>query len=102
VTVVATLDAAGAPRGTSVSAFTSVSARPPMLAVCLGHASGTLAVIRESGAFAAHVLGEDSAGLARHTASPEARWASCGDRREAPAACPVRPVASTPSAACGA
>jgi flavin reductase (DIM6/NTAB) family NADH-FMN oxidoreductase RutF len=70
VTVVTTLDAQGRPRGITVSAFISVSAEPPMLAVCLASTSSTLAALKETGSFATHVLAEDAEGIARQFAKP--------------------------------
>lgn len=70
VTVVTTLDETGAPRGMTVSSFFSVSAEPPMLAVCLSSTSGTLDALRAHGAFVTHVLCEDSVDVALHFARP--------------------------------
>lgn len=70
VTVVTTLDEAGAPRGMTVSSFFSVSAEPPMLAVCLSSSSRTLDAVRARGAFVTHVLHENSVDVALHFARP--------------------------------
>lgn len=63
VTVVTSLDAAGEQVGTTANAVTSLSLDPPLILVCLAHASLTLAAIRDSGAFAVNVLGARHASL---------------------------------------
>jgi flavin reductase (DIM6/NTAB) family NADH-FMN oxidoreductase RutF len=56
VTVVTSVDLDGQPVGTTVNAVTSVSLDPPLLLVCLDHASLTLAAMRSHGAFVINVL----------------------------------------------
>jgi flavin reductase (DIM6/NTAB) family NADH-FMN oxidoreductase RutF len=56
VTVVTSVDAAGAPVGTTANAVTSLSLDPPLVIVCFDLASVTLAAIRGHGAFAVNVL----------------------------------------------
>lgn len=58
------------PVGMTVSAVTSVSARPPLLLACLSEGSRTLAAIREHGAFGVHLLREEQHELAVRFASP--------------------------------
>lgn len=58
VAIVTTLDADGAPVGTTANAVSSVSLRPPLVLVCFDRASLTLAALREHGAFVINVLGE--------------------------------------------
>jgi len=66
---------AGAARiGCTVTAMTSLSLSPPSLLVCLGRNTGTLARLRETGAFAVNVLG------AQHQALSD-RFAGRGDVR---------------------
>lgn len=65
VTVVTTSDAAGAPVGATVSAFTSLSVDPPLILVCLRDGSRTTAAIRERGAFAVHFLDKSQPSLAQ-------------------------------------
>ena len=76
VSVVTTLDPDGAPRGTTVSALTSVSLKPPLVLACLGTKSRTLSALRASGVFAVNVLAADQGGLAHAFASsgPKAVW----------------------------
>ncbi|MFJ5271739.1 flavin reductase family protein [Streptomyces sp. NPDC088358] len=56
VTVVTALDGAGLPTGMTVSALTSLSARPPLLLACLRGNSRTLTALRQQGAFAVSLL----------------------------------------------
>jgi len=69
VTVVTSVDADGAPVGTTANAVTSLSLDPPLILVCFDLASVTLAAIRQHGAFAVNVLAAGqqhlSAGFAR-------------------------------------
>jgi flavin reductase (DIM6/NTAB) family NADH-FMN oxidoreductase RutF len=63
VTVVTSVSGTGEPVGTTANAVTSVSLDPPLLLVCFGDASLTLAAIRTHGAFAVNVLGERHSAL---------------------------------------
>lgn len=60
------------PLGMTVSAVTSLSARPPLLLACLRDGSRTLAAIRAHGAFGVHLLREEQHELAVRFASPAA------------------------------
>ena len=62
VTVVTTL-CDGAPHGLTVSAFSSVSATPPRVLVCLGNETDSKPLVERSGRFAVHILGRDHAAL---------------------------------------
>jgi len=62
VTIVTTHD--GAPHGATVSAFASLSLRPPMVTVALDRASGVLARILDKGRFGVNVLGRGQDDLA--------------------------------------
>jgi flavin reductase (DIM6/NTAB) family NADH-FMN oxidoreductase RutF len=53
----------GAPHGTTVSAFASLSMTPPMVMVALDRSSGLLRVIREARCFGVNILGRHQAGL---------------------------------------
>ncbi|MGF1659107.1 MAG: flavin reductase family protein [Rubrimonas sp.] len=57
VTIVATLDAQGAPTGFTANSFTSVSLDPPLLLVCLAHSAATYAAFETAEHFAVSVLG---------------------------------------------
>lgn len=63
VTVVTTTCADG-PRGTTVSAFASLSMDPLMVMVALDRSSRLLSAVRESGRFGVNVLGRDQVGAA--------------------------------------
>ncbi|MEQ1858118.1 MAG: flavin reductase family protein [Longimicrobiales bacterium] len=65
VTVVATRDAAGAPLGLTVNAFTSVSLEPPLVLICIGRASASHDLLLAAGTFAVSMLSEAQAELAR-------------------------------------
>ncbi|NKQ51620.1 flavin reductase family protein [Amycolatopsis sp. K13G38] len=67
VSVVTTMDGAR-PHGTTVSAFSSLSMRPPMVLVALDRASALLALVRETGRFGLNVLACGQAGLAKRFA----------------------------------
>ncbi|WP_327595835.1 flavin reductase family protein [Streptomyces chartreusis] len=60
------------PLGMTVSAVTSLSARPPLLLACLRDGSRTLAAVRAHGAFAVHLLREEQHELAGRFANPTA------------------------------
>jgi len=70
VTVVTTRDAAGRPLGLTVSAFCSLSLRPPLVLVCIDHRSDANAGMRESGLFAVSVLAEGQEDVSRRFATP--------------------------------
>lgn len=67
VTVVTTL-CDGVPHGLTVSAFSSVSATPPRVLVCLGNDTDSKPLVERSGRFAVHILGRDHAALGPHFA----------------------------------
>ncbi|MGC9496866.1 flavin reductase family protein [Streptomyces sp. WG7] len=73
------------PLGMTVSAVTSLSARPPLLLVCLRDGSRTLAAVRARRAFAVHLLREEQQELAGRFASPTTtaaeRFAGTGTRQ---------------------
>ncbi|MEU8150838.1 cation:proton antiporter [Nonomuraea sp. NPDC048901] len=56
VAVVTTLDGKGVPHGLTCSSLSSLSLEPPLLLVCVHNRSGTLAALRDSGAFAVNLL----------------------------------------------
>lgn len=57
VTVITSIDPAGAPVGTTANAVTSLSLDPPLILVCFARDSLTLGHVRDHGAFAVNVLG---------------------------------------------
>ena len=64
VTIVTSWDH-GAPVGTTVNAFCSVSLEPPLLLVCLVHANPALAPIERSGLIGVNFLPTEACDLAR-------------------------------------
>ncbi|GGT18399.1 flavin reductase family protein [Streptomyces purpureus] len=89
VSVVTAQGPAG-PTGMTVSALTSLSARPPLLLACLRSGSRTLEVIRAQGAFAVHLLRQEQRERAARFADPAASSA------ERFAGTPVRAVLGVP------
>jgi flavin reductase (DIM6/NTAB) family NADH-FMN oxidoreductase RutF len=68
VTVVTTRDAEGRPAGLTASAFTSVSAAPPLVLVCVDHAATAHPAVRAHGWFAVNVLRREQEFLSRRFA----------------------------------
>jgi flavin reductase (DIM6/NTAB) family NADH-FMN oxidoreductase RutF len=64
VTIVTTLDTDGAPRGATVSSFTSLSLRPPLISVAFDRESRLLAQITTAGRFGVNLLGHGQDDLA--------------------------------------
>ncbi|QIE57355.1 flavin reductase family protein [Pikeienuella piscinae] len=63
VTIVTTIDAAGAPVGLTANAFTSVSLDPPLVLVCISRRSLSLSAFQRSGGFAVNILADDQQSL---------------------------------------
>ncbi|QHY99235.1 Flavin reductase (NADPH) [Streptomyces sp. S4.7] len=68
VVVVTTVGPDGAPCGLTCSSMTSVSLAPPVLSICLGAWSGTLAALRAHGWFAVNLLDADGRSTAEQFA----------------------------------
>jgi flavin reductase (DIM6/NTAB) family NADH-FMN oxidoreductase RutF len=68
VTIVSTRDAAGAPLGLTVNAFTSVSLEPPLVLICIGRSSQSHDRLIASGTFAVSMLSETQGEVARRFA----------------------------------
>ena len=62
VTVVTTL-CDDRPHGLTVSAFSSVSATPPRVLVCLGNGTDSRPLVERAGHFAVHILGREHVAL---------------------------------------
>ncbi len=58
VSVITTCDAGGGPVGITVSAFASVSLRPPLVLFCLDLATASLAAFRAASAWTVNILAE--------------------------------------------
>ena len=68
VTVV-TMAHQGVKGGLTVSAFSSLSLNPPYILVCIDKRSQTLALLRDSGAFAVNILSSTQQDVSNHFAS---------------------------------
>jgi flavin reductase (DIM6/NTAB) family NADH-FMN oxidoreductase RutF len=71
VTVITTLTDDGTPRGMTCSSLTSVSLNPPVLSVCIGIWSRTLAAVQTHGRLAVNLLGVHGLAAAEIFASAE-------------------------------
>jgi flavin reductase (DIM6/NTAB) family NADH-FMN oxidoreductase RutF len=69
VTVVATVDAGGRPRGLTVSSFCSVSLDPPLVLVCVDNRSETHSAFAATGLFGVSVLAEHQQEVSRRFAT---------------------------------
>ncbi|HYL09865.1 MAG TPA: flavin reductase family protein [Candidatus Acidoferrales bacterium] len=70
VTVVTARGKDGAPVGTTVNSFTSVSLKPPLVLWCLAHSSQNLAAFRKTTHFAVNILSAGQHELSRRFALP--------------------------------
>lgn len=84
VTIVTSLEA-GAPVGTTVNAFCSVSLAPPLLLICLDHVNPALGPIERSGLFGVNFLSAGHGDLAKLFGRPTEtdRFAGLGWRARA-------------------
>jgi flavin reductase (DIM6/NTAB) family NADH-FMN oxidoreductase RutF len=71
VTVVATRDDTGVNHGMTVSAFSSLSLEPPLIAVCIGHAATIAGAMAAASHFGVSVLGEHQQALSRRFAESD-------------------------------
>jgi len=69
VTVVTSVDAEGRPFGLTATAFSSVSADPPLALVCIGKESSTHAQFAAAGVFVVNFLSIDQADVSQRFAS---------------------------------
>lgn len=69
VTIVTARHADGTPRGTTVNAFSSVSASPPICMICLAKDSNTMPAVIASAGFVINFLDIGQQALSRHFAS---------------------------------
>ena len=89
VTVVTTIDDAGAPIGFTANSFTSVSLDPPLLLVCLAKTSRNYATLTAAKGFGVNILSEDQKDVSNTFARPvEDRFAAV-DWRMGPHGSPV-------------
>jgi flavin reductase (DIM6/NTAB) family NADH-FMN oxidoreductase RutF len=71
ITIVTTLDATGRDVGMTVSAFASVSLRPPLISVCIDHAASMHGAIRAAERFGVNILAAEQEALSRRFAAVE-------------------------------
>ncbi len=57
--------------GITVSSFSSLSLKPPLVLICIDQRVASHSVLLEAGSFAVNILAEDSERLSRHFASRE-------------------------------
>jgi flavin-dependent trigonelline monooxygenase, reductase component len=89
VTVVTTVDDAGAPIGFTANSFTSVSLDPPLLLVCLAKTSRNYATLTAAKGFGVNILSENQTDVSNTFARPvEDRFAAV-DWRMGPHGSPV-------------
>ncbi|WP_069063798.1 flavin reductase family protein [Sinorhizobium sp. RAC02] len=89
VTVVTTVDDAGAPIGFTANSFTSVSLDPPLLLVCLAKTSRNYATLTQAKGFGVNILSEVQKDVSNTFARPvEDRFAAV-DWRPGPHGSPV-------------
>ncbi|WP_199554780.1 flavin reductase family protein [Sandaracinobacteroides hominis] len=69
VTIITSVDAAGAHVGFTANSFTSVSLDPPLLLVCPGKHASSLPIIRKSGVFGVSVLSDAQRAVAERFAA---------------------------------
>src|SRR5947209_17980951 len=70
VTVVTARGKDGAPIGTTVNSFTSVSLKPPLVLWCLAHTSQNIAAFRKASHFAVNILAAGQYALSHRFAMP--------------------------------
>ena len=71
ITIVTTLDPQGRDVGMTVSAFASVSLRPPLISVCIDHAASMHRAISTAERFGVNILAADQEALSRRFAAVE-------------------------------
>ena len=71
VTIVTAVDSEGADHGITVSAFCSLSLEPPLVLVCIDHATVMHGILQSSSEFAVNVLAADQEDLARKFSDPD-------------------------------
>jgi flavin reductase (DIM6/NTAB) family NADH-FMN oxidoreductase RutF len=71
ITVVTTRDAQGRDVGMTVSAFASVSLRPPLVSICVDHAASMHDALRSADRFGINILASEQEALSRRFAAVE-------------------------------
>ncbi len=79
VTIVTTVDSAGAPWGFTANSFTSVSLDPPLILFCIAKSSRSLGIFMGAETFAVNILSDRQQHLSSRFATPvENRFADVG------------------------
>jgi flavin reductase (DIM6/NTAB) family NADH-FMN oxidoreductase RutF len=68
VTIASVRDFGGTPHGLTVNSFSSVSLVPPLILICLGHATSVIHYFRQADFFGISVLAEDQRELSERFA----------------------------------
>lgn len=89
VTVVTGVRPDGGLAGVTASAFTSVSLRPPLIAICLDKAMSCIEAFTHGSHFAIHVLGERQKDLSEHFGRPSLDKFRSVDYRLNRRGCPI-------------
>lgn len=71
VTVVTAVDDGGLDHGITVSAFCSLSLKPPLILVCIDHGTVMHRILESASAFAVNVLAAEQEELARRFSDPD-------------------------------
>lgn len=71
VTVVTAVDENGIDHGMTVSAFCSLSLKPPLILICIDHGTVLHRILEKAAAFAVNVLATDQEALARRFSDPD-------------------------------
>lgn len=94
VTVVTTIDAEGAPQALTATAFSSVSASPPLCLVCIDKRARAHHPLLSRGSFAINILGIEQEGLSARFSSPVSdRFSGVTWRPGQLTRCPILPEA---------
>lgn len=71
VTVVTAVDGNGVDHGITVSAFCSLSLKPPLILICIDHGTVMRGILENSAAFTVNVLAADQEEIARRFSDPD-------------------------------
>ncbi|CAN7366330.1 alpha/beta fold hydrolase [Bosea sp. LjRoot9] len=89
VTVVATLQEDGEPRGFTANSFTSVSLDPPLVLVCIAKTASSCPVFSKAGHFSVNILAESQADISNLFATRSADKFARTAWRKGPAGSPI-------------
>ncbi|SFI79495.1 NADH-FMN oxidoreductase RutF, flavin reductase (DIM6/NTAB) family [Bosea sp. OK403] len=89
VTVVATLQDDGEPRGFTANSFTSVSLDPPLVLVCIAKTASSCPVFSKAGHFSVNILAESQADISNLFATRSADKFARTAWRKGPAGSPI-------------